>query len=70
MRKFKSLDNIKNASVEELKDTPSMNEGAAQKVYEKIGFHLEGILRNELLTRTGHISDLYYYGLLKHELRE
>ena len=43
---------------------------AAQKVYEKIGFHLEGILRNELLTRTGHISDLYYYGLLKHELRE
>ncbi len=34
MRKFKSLDNIKNASVEELKDTPSMNEGAAQKVYD------------------------------------
>lgn len=43
---------------------------AAQKVYEKIGFHLEGILRNELLTRTGHISDLNYYGLLKHELIE
>ena len=42
----------------------------AQKVYEKIGFHLEGILRNELLTRTGHISDLNYYGLLKHELIE
>lgn len=34
MRKFKSIDGIKNASVEELKNTPSMNEGVAQKVYD------------------------------------
>lgn len=43
---------------------------AAQKVYEKIGFRLEGTLRNEILTRTGQISDRLYYGLLKHELIE
>lgn len=34
MREFKSLDAIKNASVEELKKVPSMNESVAQKVYE------------------------------------
>ena len=43
---------------------------AAQKVYEKVGFRLEGTLRNEILTRTGHITDRLYYGLLKHELIE
>lgn len=34
MREFKSLDAIKEASVEDLKKVPSMNESAAQKVYE------------------------------------
>lgn len=34
MREFKSLENIKNATVDELKKIPSMNEAAAQKVYE------------------------------------
>lgn len=34
MREFKSLDSIKDASVEELRKVPSMNESAAQKVYE------------------------------------
>lgn len=34
MREFKSLDAIKAASVEEIKKVPSMNESAAQKVYE------------------------------------
>ena len=34
MREFKSLDAIKNASVEELKKVSSMNESVAQKVYE------------------------------------
>lgn len=34
MREFKSLDAIKDASVEELRKVPSMNESAAQKVYE------------------------------------
>ena len=34
MREFKSLDAIKNASIEELKKVSSMNERAAQKVYD------------------------------------
>lgn len=34
MKHFKSIDEIKEASVEVLKKVPSMNEGAAQKVYE------------------------------------
>lgn len=34
MREFKSLDAIKDAGVEELRKVPSMNESAAQKVYE------------------------------------
>lgn len=34
MREFKSLDAIKSASVEELKNVSSMNERAAQKVYD------------------------------------
>lgn len=34
MRYFKSIEDIKEASVEALKNVPSMNEGAAKKVYE------------------------------------
>ena len=34
MRKFKSVENIRDASLEELAETESMNAGSAQKVYE------------------------------------
>ncbi|MDE5782655.1 MAG: excinuclease ABC subunit UvrC [Lachnospiraceae bacterium] len=34
MKEFKSLENIKNASVDELKKIPTMNETVAQKVYD------------------------------------
>ncbi|MBD5135457.1 MAG: excinuclease ABC subunit UvrC [Lachnospiraceae bacterium] len=34
MKEFKSLENIKNASVDELKKIPAMNETVAQKVYD------------------------------------
>ena len=34
MRKFKSIENIRDASLEELTETESMNAGSAQKVYE------------------------------------
>ena len=34
MRKFKSVENIRDASLEELTATESMNAGSAQKVYE------------------------------------
>lgn len=34
MRRFKSLENIRDASLEELANTESMNAGSAQKVYE------------------------------------
>jgi len=34
MREFKSVENIKNADVEQLKNVPSMNGTAAQKVYD------------------------------------
>ncbi len=34
MRKFKSVENIRDASLEELTETESMNAGSAQKVYE------------------------------------
>jgi excinuclease ABC subunit C len=34
MKRFQSLENIRAASVEELAQTPSMNEAAARKVYE------------------------------------
>ena len=34
MRKFKSIENIRDASLEELTQTESMNAGSAQKVYE------------------------------------
>ena len=34
MRKFKSVENIRDASLKELAETESMNAGSAQKVYE------------------------------------
>lgn len=34
MKHFKSIDDVKNAEIEELKMVPSMNENAARKVYE------------------------------------
>ena len=40
MRKFKSIENIRDASLEELAETESMNAGSAQKVYEF--FHGDG----------------------------
>ena len=40
MRKFKSIENIRDASLEELTETESMNAGSAQKVYEF--FHGDG----------------------------
>lgn len=39
----------------------------AQKVYEKVGFKLEGRLRAETLV-AGQIEDRLYYGLFKDEL--
>ena len=34
MRKFQTIENIRDASLEELAQTESMNAGSAQKVYE------------------------------------
>lgn len=41
----------------------------AKKTYEKIGFKLEGILRQELLHR-GNLHDRLYYGLLAVEFAD
>lgn len=41
---------------------------AAQRVYEKCGFVLEGKLRNEYISKDGRIMCRMYYGLLKGEL--
>ncbi len=43
---------------------------AAQRVYEKCGFKLEGRLRNEYKTVDGKFLCRLYYGLLKGELNE
>lgn len=40
---------------------------AAQRVYEKVGFKLEGRLREEYKTHSGDLKDRLYYGLLKKE---
>lgn len=40
---------------------------AAQVVYERCGFKLEGRMRNEYLSETGVLLDRLYYGLLKNE---
>ena len=40
---------------------------SAQKVYEKVGFKLEGKLRKEYLTKDGILEDILYFGLLKEE---
>ena len=42
MRKFKSVENIRDASLKELAETESMNAGSAQKVYE---FFMELVYR-------------------------
>ena len=42
---------------------------AAQKVYEKIGFMLEGRKRQEYIRKDGTLGERFYYGLLKCELR-
>lgn len=41
---------------------------AAQRVYEKVGFVLEGKKRQEYVRKDGTLGDRYYYGLLKGEL--
>lgn len=43
---------------------------AAQRVYEKCGFQLEGILRQEYKTNEGTWKNRLYYGLIKGELNE
>ena len=42
---------------------------AAQKVYEKVGFMLEGRKRQEYIRKDGTLGERFYYGLLKWELR-
>lgn len=41
---------------------------AAQRVYEKVGFQLEGRMRKETIV-AGHLEDRLYYGLFKDELQ-
>ena len=41
----------------------------AQKVYEKVGFKLEGMLRKEALVN-GMLEDRFYYGIFSNELVE
>ncbi|MBQ8239750.1 MAG: GNAT family N-acetyltransferase [Bacteroides sp.] len=43
---------------------------AAKRVYEKCGFQLEGILREEYKTSGNIFKSRYYYGMLKGELNE
>lgn len=43
---------------------------AAKRVYEKCGFQLEGILRNEYKNQEGLLKSRLYYGILKGELNE
>lgn len=43
---------------------------AAKRVYEKCGFKLEGVLRNEYKTHEGLLKSRLYYGILKGELNE
>lgn len=43
---------------------------AAQRVYEKCGFVLEGKLRNEYISNDGRVMCRMYYGLLKGELND
>jgi RimJ/RimL family protein N-acetyltransferase len=42
------------------------NNITAQKLYEKVGFTKEGLLRRELFYKNRFI-DRYYYGILRHE---
>lgn len=43
---------------------------AAQRVYKKCGFQLEGLLRQEYRTNQGIWRNRLYYGLIKGELNE
>lgn len=43
---------------------------AAQKVYERCGFKLEGRHRKEYLAKDGEWKDRLYYGLLKEEFNQ
>ena len=43
---------------------------AAKRVYEKCGFRLEGVLRNEYKNQEGFLKSRLYYGMLKGELNE
>ncbi len=43
---------------------------AARRVYEKCGFKLEGVHREEYKTRDGVMLSRMYYGLLKSEFNE
>lgn len=43
---------------------------AARRVYEKCGFKLEGVHREEYKTRDGVMLSRMYYGLLKNEFNE
>ncbi len=40
---------------------------AARRLYERLGFHLEGFMQNEIINN-GKIKDRCYYGLLKSKL--
>ncbi len=46
------------------------NNVAAQKVYFKCGFHLEGIHRGEYRADDGRLLSRMYFGMLKGELNE
>ena len=45
MKRFMSMDNIKNATVEELAETESMNQSAAESVFHYI--HKTGAAQND-----------------------
>ena len=42
---------------------------ASRRVAEKCGFKVEGIMRNDFMTSDGKLINLFYYGLLKEELK-
>jgi ribosomal-protein-serine acetyltransferase len=42
---------------------------ASRRVAEKCGFKIEGVMRNDFMTNDGKLINLFYYGLLKEELK-
>lgn len=38
---------------------------ASQRIQEKFGYHLEGVLREEYRTKSGRLMNRLYYGLLR-----